>query len=33
MAFGHFQVAGADQSGLPGNLETFTVAQRTDVPG
>ena len=31
MAFDHFQIAGADRSGLPGNLEPFTAAQPTAV--
>ena len=28
VAFDHFQVAGADQAGLPGNLEAFTAGSR-----
>ena len=31
MAFDHFQIAGADRSGLPGNLEPFTTARPTDI--
>ena len=31
LAFGDFQVAGADRAGLPGDLEAFTAGQRTDV--
>jgi Peptidase family M23 len=31
MAFDHFEAAGTDRSGLPGNLETFTAVQCTDV--
>jgi hypothetical protein len=31
LAFSDFQGVGADRAGLPGNLEAFTAAQRTDV--
>jgi murein DD-endopeptidase MepM/ murein hydrolase activator NlpD len=31
VAFDHYQVAGADHTGLPGNLEAFTAGQRTEV--
>ena len=30
VAFDHYQVAGAGQTGLPGNLEAFTAGQRTE---
>jgi hypothetical protein len=31
VAFDHYQVAGAGQTGLPGNLEAFTAGQRAEV--